>query len=63
MNSAPVTYSQRSDVTPECEVAVLSNVFKYVLDCHAKKEAAFGGRLDDGTKAKGDSANVSSLPH
>ncbi len=40
MNSARITYTPRRDATPETEVTALANVFRYVLDCHARKEAA-----------------------
>jgi hypothetical protein len=63
MNSTHISYSQRSGTTAESEVAALSNVFKFVLDCHAKKEAVPENRPDDGTKTKGDSADAPSLPY
>jgi hypothetical protein len=57
-----IIYASRGDAAPGDEVAALSNVFKFVLDCHAKKEAARPGS-PDGTKAKEDSTDVSGLPH
>ncbi len=61
MNSPRITYTFRSDATPEAEVIVLANVYRFILDCHAKKMAAEpapepDGR--DGTKLQGDSADA-----
>jgi hypothetical protein len=58
-----VSYEPRPDTTPESELSTLAGVYKFVLDCHAKKEAAARSRPDDGTKVKEDSADVASLPH
>jgi hypothetical protein len=35
-----VTYMPRPDATPEAEVNMLANIYRFILDCHAKKEAA-----------------------
>jgi hypothetical protein len=35
-----VTFTPRPDATPEAEVNVLANVYRFILDCHAKKMAA-----------------------
>ena len=40
MNSTHITYTSRPDTTPEAELAVLANTYRFVLDCHAKKIAA-----------------------
>jgi hypothetical protein len=40
MNSTHITYTRRSDATSEAEVAALVAIYKFVLDCHAKKMAA-----------------------
>jgi hypothetical protein len=40
MNSIHITYTSRPDATPEAELAVLANTYRFVLDCHAKKIAA-----------------------
>jgi hypothetical protein len=37
---ASVVYEPRSDTTPEAEVKALANVYRFILDCHAKKMAA-----------------------
>jgi hypothetical protein len=61
MSSSRITYISRPDATPEAEVNVLANVYRFILDRHAKKKAAEpapepDGR--DGTKLQGDSANA-----
>jgi hypothetical protein len=38
MNSPRITYIQRPDATPEAELNVLANVYRFILDCHAKQE-------------------------
>jgi hypothetical protein len=58
---ASVVYEPRSDTTPEAELNALANVYRFILDCHAKKMAAEpapepDGR--DGTKLQGDSADA-----
>jgi hypothetical protein len=40
MDRPRVTYTPRSDATPEGELNVLANVYRFILDCHAKKMAA-----------------------
>jgi len=42
-----VAYSERANALPETEIAVLANIYKFVLDCHAKKESAPESRPDD----------------
>jgi hypothetical protein len=61
MSSPRITYSSHTATTPEAEVSALSVVYKFVLNCHAKRNADEPapepvGR--DGTTVKGDSANV-----
>jgi hypothetical protein len=64
MKSARISYSQRSDAEAEGEVAVLSNIYRFLIHSSSKR-----GRLldksgpDDGSKTKEGSADVSSLPH
>jgi hypothetical protein len=57
MSSARIAYSQLPDAGPEAELSAVANVFRFVLDCHAKKEATRPGSPDDGTEVKEDSAN------
>jgi hypothetical protein len=40
MDRPRVTYTPRSDATPEGELNMLANVYRFILDCHAKKMAA-----------------------
>jgi hypothetical protein len=35
-----MTYTPRPDATLEAELNVLANVYRFILDCHAKKVAA-----------------------
>ena len=61
MSSSRITYTSRLDATPEAEVNVLANVYRFIFDCHTKKMAAEpapepDGR--DGTKLQGDSADA-----
>jgi hypothetical protein len=56
-----VAYTPRADATPEAELSMLANVYRFIFDCHAKKMAAEpapepDGR--DGTKLQGDSADA-----
>jgi hypothetical protein len=39
MNSSRIIYRSRLDATPEAELNVLANVYRFILDCHAKKKA------------------------
>jgi hypothetical protein len=57
MSEPRISYSGSLETSPETEAPVLCSVYKFVLDCHAKKEAAPENRPDDGTKVKEDSAN------
>ena len=66
MSSPRITYTQRSDATLEAELNVLANVYRFILDCHAKKKAVVptpepDGR--DGTKLQGDSADGQTSSH
>ena len=63
-----ILYTPRSDATPDGELNVLANVFRFVLlECSTRKKKVAepvpepDGRKD-GTKAKGDSACVRILP-
>jgi hypothetical protein len=57
MNSTHITYTSRPDATPEAELNVLANVYRFILDRRAKKMAPEpDGR--DGTKFQGDSADA-----
>jgi hypothetical protein len=47
-----ITYTLRPDTTPESSISALANVYRFVLDCHAQKEAATSpvSRPDDARK-------------
>jgi hypothetical protein len=53
MSSAPIAHSQNRDTTPPVPARVAA--LRFVLDCHAKKKAAYAGRLDDAKEIKNDS--------
>jgi hypothetical protein len=55
MSSPRITYTTRSDATPEAELSALVDAYRIIL--RAQKEAAPESRPDDGTKVKEDSAN------
>jgi hypothetical protein len=40
VNSPRFTYTSRPDATTEAELSVLAAVYRFILDCHAKKMAA-----------------------
>jgi hypothetical protein len=50
MSEQRIIYAPRPDATPEAEIATLAAVYKFVLHCHAKKEAAPESRPDDARK-------------
>jgi hypothetical protein len=50
VSSPPITYVARLDATPKTELDMLASVYRFVLDCHAKKEAAPESRPDDARK-------------
>jgi hypothetical protein len=53
------TYTQRSGATPEAETSALAAVYKFVLDCHAKKKATRPGGPDDARKESNGSGKPS----
>ena len=57
MGKPAIIYASRPDATAKMECSTLANVYRFVLDRHARKEAAPDSRPDDGTKVKEDSAN------
>ncbi len=58
MNNPCISYTPRPDTTPEGEVTLLTNVYKFILACHAKKNAD-GVTSTDGDDAKEGSSNDS----
>ena len=59
MDRPSITYALRTDTTQEAEISTLANVYRFVLDCHAKKEAAPESRPDDARKDQ----NAGTHPH
>jgi hypothetical protein len=57
MSSPRITYTPRPDATPEPELNVLANVYRFILDCYAKKMAPEPDGRDE-TKLEGDSADA-----
>lgn len=45
-----IRYTPKADVSPKLERALLGNVFRYVLDAHAKRKAAEGSGGKDGER-------------
>ena len=56
MTSPRIIYTPRPDATPEAELSTLADVYKFVLDCHAKQEAAPDSRPDDAERSLSDGA-------
>jgi hypothetical protein len=50
MSSPRITYTPRPDATPEAELDALANVYRFVLDCQAKKEGGLATAPDDPKK-------------
>jgi hypothetical protein len=58
VDKTAITYTPRPDATPETEISALGNVYRFILDCHAKQNAA-GVTSTNGDDAKKGSKNVS----
>ena len=54
MSSPRIVYTPHPDATPESGVATLAGVYRFVLDCHAKKKATRPGGPDDAEESKND---------
>ncbi len=52
MSSSRILYTPRPNATPESESNMLAAVYRFTLDCHAKKNAA-GVTSTNGGEAKG----------
>jgi hypothetical protein len=50
MSSPRIIYTPHPDATPQDELNVLANVYRFVVDWHAKTEAACGSGLDNEAK-------------
>ncbi len=56
MADLTVAYAVRPDATPEAEIVALANVYRFVLDCRAKKKAVPDRRPDDAERRSSDGA-------
>ncbi len=54
-----IAYAARAETTPESEVSALANVYRFVLDSHAKKKATRPGGPDARKENLHDSGNAS----
>ena len=52
MPSSRITYRPRSDASAEREFDTLATVYRFILDCYAKKEAALLSGPDDAKEIK-----------
>ena len=59
MNGARIIYTPRPDVTPEAEISALATVYRFILDCHARKEGGPATAPDDRKGPKHDPAKIS----
>ena len=50
MGSVSTTYTRRPAAAVETEAQALAAVYRFILDCHAKKKADAGPTGDDDTK-------------
>jgi len=63
MSGPRITYTAHSDTNVESELSALANVYRFVLDCHAKKEAAPESRPDDEKeRSRNDSLAKTRIP-
>jgi hypothetical protein len=62
MGSPRITYVARPNATSETELSALVAVYKFVLDCHAKREAAPESRPDDAEGCKNDRTATEIIP-
>jgi hypothetical protein len=63
MSAPRISYSPRPDATVETEEQVLAAVYRFILDCHAKKKAGGISTGDDARKEiKNDSRATYILP-
>jgi hypothetical protein len=61
VDNLAITYTQRPDATLGAEVSTLGNIYKFVLDCHAKKEAVPENR-PDARKENPNASGKASIP-
>lgn len=58
MDSPRLTYAPLREATHETEISALASVYRFVLDCRAKKEAAPESRPDAGKEINERSGKV-----
>jgi hypothetical protein len=58
VDSTRIIYTPRLGATPEGEVAALASVYRFLLDCHAKKKGGPATTSDNGTTSIEDSTNA-----
>lgn len=60
MSDPAIIYSPRLNIAPKAELSALAPVYRFILDCHAKKEAApRQSRPEDVKGSKNDRARIS----
>jgi hypothetical protein len=59
MSNPRIVYTTRPEIVPEMELSALANVYKFVLDCRANRNAA-GVTSTNGDDAKERSRSDSS---
>jgi hypothetical protein len=62
MNSPGIVYRPRANTTLEVEASTLANIYRFVLDCHAKKAAPDKSDLKDEKGRSNDSLANTSIP-
>ena len=62
MSESRIVYAPHPDATPETEASALASAYRYLLDRHAKKEAAHPGGPDAKERPKNDSRAKSIIP-
>jgi hypothetical protein len=65
MSRPTASYAQRLDNTPEAELSALASVYRFILDCHAKKNAASvdSANGDDVKESKNESRRKDIIPN
>ena len=62
MDSPRITYTSRPDATPEAELNVLADVYRFILDCHAKKKDGSAKTALDDRKGLEDDPATTRVP-
>ena len=56
--STDITYTPHHEATPAAEISALVNVYKFILESHAQKEAAPESRPDDAKERSKDDSSA-----